>query len=70
MIRENQTYKDEERHRMANIRHFVNDIEESISFYTQKLGFSLEENSNLSQSFPRRTFGFGSATLEPQRLGQ
>ena len=29
---------------MANIRYFVNDIKESIAFYTQKLGFSLEEN--------------------------
>ena len=29
---------------MANIRYFVKDIEESIAFYTQKLGFSLEEN--------------------------
>ncbi len=26
---------------MANIRYFVNDVEESIAFYTQKLGFSL-----------------------------
>ena len=26
---------------MANIRYFVNDIEESIDFYTKKLGFSL-----------------------------
>ncbi len=34
----------EERHRLANIRYFVSDIEDSISFYTQKLGFSLEEN--------------------------
>ena len=44
LIWENQAYKDEERHRMANIRYFVKDIEESIAFYTQKLGFSLEEN--------------------------
>ena len=29
---------------MANIRYFVSDIEEAIAFYTQKLGFSLEEN--------------------------
>ncbi len=29
---------------MANIRYFVGDIEEAIAFYTQKLGFSLEEN--------------------------
>ena len=29
---------------MANIRYFVNDIGESIAFYTQKLGFSLENN--------------------------
>ena len=29
---------------MANIRYFVNDIGESIAFYTQKLGFSLEDN--------------------------
>ena len=29
---------------MANIRYFVGDMEESIAFYTQKLGFSLEEN--------------------------
>ncbi|MCH7736792.1 MAG: VOC family protein [Chloroflexi bacterium] len=28
---------------MATIRYFVNDIEESIAFYTQKLGFSLEK---------------------------
>ena len=29
---------------MANIRYFVSDIEEAIAFYTQKLGFSLEQN--------------------------
>ena len=29
---------------MANIRYFVNDIDEAIAFYTQHLGFSLEEN--------------------------
>ena len=29
---------------MANIRYFVSDIEEAIDFYTQKLGFSLEQN--------------------------
>lgn len=29
---------------MANIRYFVNDTEEEIAFYTQKLGFSLEQN--------------------------
>ena len=34
----------EERHRMANVRYFVSDIEEAIVFYTQRLGFSLEEN--------------------------
>ena len=28
----------------ANIRYFVSDIEEAIDFYTQKLGFSLEQN--------------------------
>ena len=28
---------------MANIRYFVNDIEESIAFYRQKLGFSLDK---------------------------
>ena len=27
---------------MANIRYFVSDIEEAITFYTQKLGFSME----------------------------
>ncbi len=29
---------------MANIRYFVSDIGDAIAFYTQKLGFSLEEN--------------------------
>ncbi len=29
---------------MANIRYFVSDIEAAIAFYTQKLGFSLEQN--------------------------
>ncbi len=29
---------------MANVRYFVSDIEEAIAFYTQRLGFSLEEN--------------------------
>ena len=28
---------------MATVRYFVNDIEESIAFYTQKLGFALEK---------------------------
>ena len=29
---------------MPNVRYFVSDIEEAIVFYTQKLGFSLEQN--------------------------
>ena len=29
---------------MAIVRYFVSDIEEAIAFYTQRLGFSLEEN--------------------------
>ncbi len=29
---------------MAIVRYFVSDIEEAIAFYTQKLGFSMEEN--------------------------
>lgn len=29
---------------MANVRYFVTDIEEAIAFYTEKLGFSLEQN--------------------------
>ena len=29
---------------MATIRYFVSDIAEAIAFYTQRLGFSLEEN--------------------------
>ena len=29
---------------MGIVRYFVSDIEEAIAFYTQKLGFSLEEN--------------------------
>ncbi|PKB66513.1 MAG: glyoxalase [SAR202 cluster bacterium Io17-Chloro-G4] len=29
---------------MANVRYFVNDIDEAITFYTEKLGFSLVEN--------------------------
>ncbi len=28
---------------MANVRYFVSDIEEAIAFYTQKLGFSLDQ---------------------------
>jgi catechol 2,3-dioxygenase-like lactoylglutathione lyase family enzyme len=28
---------------MATVRYFVNDIEEAIAFYTQRLGFSLEK---------------------------
>ena len=28
---------------MATVRYFVNDIEESIAFYTQRLGFALEK---------------------------
>ena len=29
---------------MANIRYFVNNVDESIAFYTQRLGFILENN--------------------------
>ena len=29
---------------MAIIRYFVTDMDEAIAFYTQKLGFSLEDN--------------------------
>ena len=29
---------------MANIRYFVNNIEEAIAFYTERLGFTLEQN--------------------------
>ncbi len=34
----------EERYNMAIVRYFVSDIEEAIAFYTQKLGFALDEN--------------------------
>jgi len=30
--------------RMANVKYFVSHMEETIAFYTQNLGFSLEEN--------------------------
>ena len=29
---------------MATVRYFVNDIEEAIAFYTEHLGFSMDEN--------------------------
>ncbi len=29
---------------MATIRYFVSDVEEAIAFYTQQMGFSLEQN--------------------------
>ncbi len=29
---------------MATIRYFVNDVDEAVAFYTQRLGFSLDQN--------------------------
>ncbi|PKB80504.1 MAG: glyoxalase [SAR202 cluster bacterium Io17-Chloro-G9] len=29
---------------MATVRYFVSDVDEAIAFYTQQLGFSLEQN--------------------------
>ena len=29
---------------MATIRYFVSDVEEAVAFYTEKLGFSLDQN--------------------------